>query len=116
MATIHLHKLNCILNDEVDKDEVYLKFNGKKIWPEKGAYTRIDNSESFDLNVKVQHHEPHTPLVIELWDFDYLSLNDHLGSFHITLGNDTSGKFTTSMTLHEKNSTASYILHWEIIE
>lgn len=116
MAKINLTKLQCIVNDEIDEDEVYLKYNGKKIWPSEGIYKGIDVSETFDLGVEIDVADPQQPAVIELWDFDYLSANDFLGTFEITLGDDTYGKFTTSMKLKEKESTASYILHWEIVE
>ena len=115
MAKVSLKKLQCIVNDEVDEDEVYLKYEGKKIWPEDGIYKGIDNSETFELGVTIDHADPEELLIIELWDFDYLSFNDHLGSFEIKLGKDTHGSFNTSMTLKEKGSSASYILHWEII-
>ena len=115
MAKIRLTKLQCIVNDEVDEDEVFLKFEGNKIWPESGLYKSIDNSESFEVNVELEHPDPNTPIVIELWDFDYLSANDFLGTCEMTIGNDTEGSFSTSMKLREKGSTASYILFWEII-
>lgn len=115
MAKILLTKLQCIVNDEVDEDEVYLKYNGNKIWPESGLYKGIDNSETFELNVELTVDNPHERTVIELWDFDYLSANDFLGTFEMTIGSDTSGSYSTSMTLKEKGSTASYILFWEIL-
>lgn len=115
MAKIRLNKLECIVNDEVDEDEVFLKYDGHKIWPTERIYKGIDNSESFELDVEIEHPDPTVPVVIELWDFDYLSANDFLGSFEMILGSDTSGSFSTSMKLHEKGSTASYILYWEIL-
>lgn len=107
--------MDCIVNDEIDKDEVYLKYNGKKIWPKSKLYTSIDTGERFPVGVEVEHEDPSQPLIIELWDFDYLSLNDFLGFFQINLGKDTYGRFSTSMTIKEKGSTASYILYWEIL-
>lgn len=115
MTKINLTKLQCIVNDEIDEDEVYLKYNGDKIWPESGLYKSIDNSETFDVNVIIEHEDPYVPVKIELWDFDYLSANDFLGTFDMIIGSDNSGSFSTSMRLKEEGSTASYILFWEIV-
>lgn len=114
MAKILITELECIVNDEIDKDEVFLKYKGKKIWPKSRWYTSMDTGEKFPVEIEITHDEPSQPLVIELWDFDYLSPNDFLGYFEINLGNERLGKFSTSMTLREKGSTASYVLFWEI--
>ncbi len=116
MPKIRLIKLQCIVNDEVDEDEVYLKYDGQKIWPEEGKYIGIDNSEIFELGVIIDHQDPNQILSIELWDYDYLSPNDFLGTFDITLGRDTHGDFSTSMSLKEKSSSASYILNWQFVD
>lgn len=115
MAKIRLTNLQCIVNDEIDEDEVFLKYNGEKVWPESSLYKSIDNSETFEVGIELEHPDPFQPIVIELWDFDYLSANDFLGTFEMTIGSDSSGSFSTSMKLKEKGSTASYILFWEIV-
>lgn len=114
MPVIRLLKLECIVNDEIDEDEVFLKYKGKKIWPQGRFYKSINTSESFELDLPVHLDNPHEPIKIELWDFDYLSANDFLGYFEMTIGDEKMGEFSTSMTLQEKDSTASYVLHWEI--
>lgn len=56
MATIKLRSLQCILNDEVDKDEVYLKLDGKKIWPA-GLYKQINSGDKVDMNVSFDYSD-----------------------------------------------------------
>ncbi|XOV94663.1 MAG: hypothetical protein ACFHWX_08150 [Bacteroidota bacterium] len=114
MPTIQLNHLQCILNDEIDKDEVYLKYKGKKVWPHE-IYKSVDNEEKKEIGITIEHENIDKPLIIELWDFDYLSLNDHLGDFTMKVDNKPGGPYSTSMVLYEKNSTASYILTWEIL-
>ncbi len=114
MPTIQLNHLQCILNDEIDKDEVFLKYKGKKIWPD-GIYRSVDNEEKKEIGITFEHKDIKEPMVIELWDFDYLSLNDHLGTFTMKVDENAGGPYQTSMVLNEKRSTASYILNWEIL-
>lgn len=114
MPTIQLNHLKCILNDEIDKDEVFLKYKGKKLWPPE-IYRSVDNEEKKEIGITFAHENIDEPLVIELWDFDYLSPNDHLGTFTMKVDEKAGGPYQTSMVLHERNSTASYILNWEIL-
>lgn len=114
MPTIQLNHLQCILNDEIDKDEVFIKYNGKKIWP-KEIYRRVDNEERKDIGITFEHADINEPLVLQLWDFDYLSPNDHLGIFTMKVDDKAGGPYQTSMVLNDKRSTASYILNWEIL-
>jgi hypothetical protein len=110
MKQIKLISLQCTVPDEIDKDEVYLKFRKKKIWP-KSRFYKLDTGDKIDINVELQVVEDWVE--IELWDFDYMSLNDHLGVFKFKL-NDSPGKYSTTMTVTENNTTASYILYWQL--
>ena len=60
--------------------------------------------------MKFEHDEEE--INIELWDFDYLSKNDHIGTFVIVPHGDR-GKITANMRLDRQGSTASYLLEWE---
>ena len=111
MERVILKKLHCIVNDEIDKDEIYLKCDGKKIWP-KGIYKRIDTNETFGLDNTVVETESEK-IEIEIWDFDYLTANDLLGTFVMIPGKE-KGNFTTSMKTKNSSSTASYILAWSV--
>ena len=112
IPTIKLKSIICILNDEIDKDEVYLKLDGKKIWPEGAAYKAIDNGEK--TSVEIQFEYPEGEMKIELWDFDYMSRNDLLGTFTMKI-DENKGNYNTSMKLKDMHSTASYILDWAVV-
>ncbi len=112
MRKIRLNRIHCILPDEIDKDEMYLKYKGKKIWPEGAVYYRLDTGDVVlaDLTMEVDEGW----VEIELWDFDYLTRNDFLGVFRFKV-DDQPGVYTNSMKQKEENSTASYVLDWEIL-
>lgn len=113
MAQIKLLHLHCLLNDESDKDEVFLKHKGQRIWPNPKRFHQMNSGERVSLN---QSLSPDCPdLSIELWDWDLLSPNDLLGCFHIRLNPDDFGRFTASLNKKDERSTASYLLEWEIV-
>jgi len=109
---LHLH---CMLNEESDKDEVFLKFNGHRVWPEHGRYHAMNSNERIALNI-VLEHDPSQELNVELWDWDLLSANDKIGTFVMQVRAGDYGKFTSSLKVANAGSTASYLLEWEILE
>jgi hypothetical protein len=111
---IRILSLHCLLNDETDKDEVFLKHLGKRVWPS-GRYHKIGSGEREPVNVVVEH-DPVQDLVIELWDYDLLSANDLMGTFKAKLNARDYGKHTTTLQKADISSTASYILEWEVME
>ncbi|MFT6866671.1 MAG: hypothetical protein ACJA08_001506 [Cyclobacteriaceae bacterium] len=113
MAKILLKNIHCTLPDETDMDEIYLKYKGAKIWPTRSIYFRVDTGHVAPVNLTLEVEEGWAE--IELWDFDYLSLNDFLGVFRFNV-DDKPGEYTNSMILVEINSSASYILDWEILK
>lgn len=113
MPKIRLNAVHCTLPDEIDKDEMYLKYKGEKIWPKGSIYYRVDTGDVAQVGLTMEVEEGWNE--IELWDFDFLSRNDFLGKFRFKV-DDEPGVYTNSMNLVEENSTASYILDWEILE
>lgn len=113
MAKIKLNSVHCTLPDEIDKDEMYLRHDGKKIWPKGSIYYRVDTGDVAPVELTMDVKEGWTE--IELWDFDYLSRNDFLGTFRFKV-DEEPGVYSNTMKLVEKNSTASYILQWEILD
>ena len=112
MPKIRLNTIKCNLPDEIDKDEMYLKYKGKKVWPAGSFYYRVDTGDIATVNLELEVDEGWNE--IELWDFDYLSRNDFLGTFRFKV-DDQPGEYSNTMTLVEKNSSASYFLKWEIL-
>ncbi len=115
MVKIHLIAIHCMLNEESDKDEVFLKHIGNRIWPTKGKYHAMASNERTSVDV-IFDHDPIEDLIIELWDWDLLTPNDLIGTFQMHINADDYGKFTTALRVANSESTASYLLEWEIAE
>ena len=113
MPRIKIHTIICNVPDESDKDEIFLKVNDKKIWPDKAKYSKIGVDES--LEIKKGGSFSGSWMELELWDFDYTSRNDHLGTFHLDLS-QAPGHYGTILTLNEDASDrADYMLNWELL-
>lgn len=113
MPKIKIVSVQCTTPDEIDKDEMYLKMNGEKIWPEGERYHRVDTGDVEEVDMELDVKEGWNE--IEVWDYDFVSQNDLLGVFKFKVDNEV-GEYSTSMTLLENNSTASYLMNWEILE
>lgn len=113
MAKIRINSVQCTTPDEIDKDEMYLKMGGEKIWPQGELYHRVDTGDVEQVGLELEVNEGWNE--IELWDFDFVTLNDKLGVFKFKV-DDNTGKYSTSMEVLERNSTASYMLFWEILD
>ncbi len=113
MTKIRLIKIKCAVPDESDKDEMYLKYGDKQIWPTAHRFFRMDVDDEVKINLELQVALGW--VAIELWDFDYLSANDHLGTFNFKVDTEI-GKYSCSMEPNTaKTRRASYYLEWEIV-
>lgn len=111
MPTLTLNSITCEITEESDKDEIYLKHQGQKIWPKAKKFHQIDVDEEVELGVEILVGQGW--IEIELWEYDYTSKDDHLGTFHINV--DEMGAFTEILTLNENEaSQAGYYLSGEI--
>ena len=110
---LRITHIKCLVNDEIDGDEIYLKYGGKKIWPA-GLFKGIKTDETtvIDLELTVSNEQFTT---IELWEYDLLSGNDFMGTFDM-LVNEEGGPFQTSLKLKSDSFRASYLLTWEAIQ
>jgi hypothetical protein len=112
--TLHLIKLNCFVTEEDDDDEVYLKINGKKIWPLKEHYISMKPG-LIELNVEVANVEQSKMVNVELWDYDALSANDLMGTFRLII-DKPGGPYNTDLTINKgKGDRARYNLEWKLL-
>ena len=99
---------------ESDGDEIFIKINKKKIWPEKEKYSNIDEA----VPTKINHAIPLTKLEgiieVELWEYDNIISSSCLGKFPLALS-ETGGPYTTDLKLTSKEF-AQYSLTWEVIK
>ncbi|MEL6561998.1 MAG: hypothetical protein AAFQ94_27675 [Bacteroidota bacterium] len=107
---LHITEIRCNVNDEFDGDEIYLKYNGQKIWPS-GLFKGIKTDETVSVNISLDVPEGQFA-TIELWEYDLLSKNDYMGTFDMMI-NEEGGPFQTSMKLKKQDFLASYLITWE---
>ncbi len=112
--TLNLSNLYCYFVEENSFDDVFLKLDGKKIWPKNKKMKHMMMDTSVELNVEIKGVKIDQQIVIELWDYDWLSSNDLLGTFSFTI-EGVSGPFTTDMKRNkEETDKAKYTLEWEV--
>ncbi len=114
MPQVRIHAIICNVPDEEDKDEIFLKVNDHKIWPKKTKFMKIGVDEALDI--KVGGTFKGEWLALELWDYDYTSRNDHLGTFHLDLKQDPGHYGDILTTNTEVTAHADYMLNWEILK
>jgi hypothetical protein len=88
-----LQNLICHHCDERDGDELFLKFNGSKIWPENKKFVSATDNCIIPINLKLPV-KPLEKVTLQLWDYDLLS-NDLLGEFNFVP--DGEGQFTCDL-------------------
>ncbi|MDH5597537.1 MAG: hypothetical protein OEY34_00340 [Cyclobacteriaceae bacterium] len=109
--SLRLLKLHCYLSDESDADELFIKLDGKKIWPSDKKYYKIkEDSVEIKFETKV---EKNSEVVVEFWDYDLFSANDLLGTVKI-IADASGGPYTSDMVKKEAGN-ARYALEWELV-
>lgn len=115
LYTLVLLRLHCYFVEEQKYDDVFLKFDGEKIWPENKKKQPVMMDTTTELNVEISHVPENQEIVIELWDWDFLSPNDKLGTFTLKV-EEESGECSTDMVQNlQETQKAKYTLDWEIV-
>lgn len=104
-----LLSLRCYLPDESDGDEIYILMNGQKVWPVKEKYLTV-LEEAISLNVSFEI-EKGDAFDFELWDHDFFSNNDLLGTLKVNAS--SHGKFTADF-LKTGSDSSKYAIEYEI--
>jgi hypothetical protein len=112
--TIQLVRLHCYFVEEAGYDDVFLKFQGKKIWPVDKKQQAIMMDTTTELNIELTNIERGQKVEVELWDWDFLSPNDKLGLFNMII-DGSPGPFSTDMVQNKRETQkAKYTLEWEV--
>ena len=112
MEKIRLKSITCHNPSETDKDEIFIKFRGEKIWPAKTKFDRIDADQTIHLNLDIDAVT--IWMEIELWEYDYMSKNDHLGDF-VFKSSNYRGEYNSELKPLDGFEEVSYTLNWEIL-
>jgi len=106
-----LNSIKCLLNSEYQGDEIYVRYDGKKIWPEDRKWHRMRSGDEAILNIILPVENIGRKVDLELWENDFLR-HSRLGSF-IFLLDSLGGPFTVDM--FQKDGKAKYSLVWEAL-
>jgi len=110
-VSFKLRSLKCLLNSEYQGDEIYVRYNGRKIWPEDKKWHRMVEGEEVTMDVKQPVVKMGDKVELELWECDFLS-HSKLGNFTFLM-DSRGGPFTVDMLSNDKK--AKYSLVWEAI-
>jgi hypothetical protein len=108
---LRLLNLYCYRQDEGDGDEVFLKHDKKKLWPADSKYVKVKEGD-YKISQNLDGIDKGTQMIIELWDYDFITPNDKLGEF-VMLVNERGGPFKTDLKALESQD-AKYSLEWEV--
>lgn len=109
-----LISINSFHQTESDGDEIFIKLNNKKIWPEAERYSTVSDSQPARLNHTIPLTKLEGTIEVELWEYDNIISSTCLGKFPLHL-TETGGPFNTDLKLTSKEF-ARYSLTWEVIK
>lgn len=110
LTKCRLVALKCYISSDRRGDEVFMKANNKKIWPQR-SFEKIRSAEQSILDLDVQ--PDHEGIVkIELWEKDFFT-SDFLGYFRF-IPDGSKGEYTTDLRVEGKGEPHRYALTWKV--
>lgn len=110
---LRLESLVAYIQSENDGDEIFIKYNDKKVAPKHGRYIKMSLGP-VPLDVEIELDSNQDWVELELWDYDLFSSNDNLGKFKL-LVDEVSASFSAEL-LRDDPSGGKYVLNWSVVE
>ena len=98
---------------ESDGDEIFIKLNGKKIWPQE-RYFSVGNSIKVKLDCCFDIRPTQQTFEFELWEYDNIFSSQCIGRFYLR-PDQIGGPFTTDLK-ETPGNFARYSLDWGVGE
>ncbi|MEQ9288581.1 MAG: hypothetical protein RIG77_16795 [Cyclobacteriaceae bacterium] len=111
--TIRLKSLTCFQNDEDKFDDVFIKHEGKKIWPTDKKHEDVSVG-NYKLGVDISGIKPNSEVILEIWDHDTFSPNDLLGSTKM-IPDQPGGPYQVDMQPAHDSDIARYSIEWQVL-
>ena len=99
---------------EEDGDEIFLKFQKKKIWPANERFGKLRGAKPPKIDFVIPLEKLEGSYEVELWEYDNIFSSKHIGSFNIN-PTKIGGPFNSDLKLTSEES-AIYSLVWEVVK
>jgi hypothetical protein len=111
--TCRLLSIRCFMSDEANRDEVFIRYRGKKIWPKDSRYIRMEEDQ-LPVKAEIAALEKDTEVMLELWDYDLFTPNDLLGTFTMRI-DERGGPFLVDLVRTDVEVQGRYQLEYEVV-
>jgi len=110
---LKISSIYCYVTDESGSDDIFLMIDDEKIWPRDHKYHPVSPGRT-PVSIELKGYYPGTRIEIEIWDYDFISTNDLLGTVRL-LVDEPGGPYLTDMTQNrEETDKAKYSIEWEL--
>lgn len=111
--TVRLKTLMCYQNDEAKFDDIFIKYQGRRIWPTDKKHEDVAEG-STKIMIDIPDVIPNEEMILEIWDYDTWSANDLLGKARL-IPDQPGGPYTVDMTPINDKEIARYSIEWQIL-